>query len=155
MNKIIGGYYLHLNGDLIYKRDLGSTAADIRESDFARALWPVDPSSRTVFDDAWTMLVEALSAGASSGRVKELADKWGCNDDDAQIYAQHVGCSLERDGNFWCATRLDFKNIQESPCGFGETCLEAMAELAKALGYKPSKMWGHSFPGLLRAKKGE
>jgi hypothetical protein len=34
---IEGWYYLHTNGDLIYKRELGETAADIRESSFARA----------------------------------------------------------------------------------------------------------------------
>ena len=33
-----GWYYLHTNGDLIYKRELGGTAADIRESDFAKQL---------------------------------------------------------------------------------------------------------------------
>jgi len=37
---IEGYYYLHMNGDLIYKRETGDTAADIRESDFAVAMWP-------------------------------------------------------------------------------------------------------------------
>lgn len=30
-----GWYYMHKNGDLIYKRDTAGMAADIRESDFA------------------------------------------------------------------------------------------------------------------------
>jgi hypothetical protein len=43
---IIGWYYLHENGSLIYKREIGGTAADIRESDLARGLWPLDPQDR-------------------------------------------------------------------------------------------------------------
>lgn len=43
---IIGWYYLHQNSDLIYKHEFGGTAADIRESDFARGLWPMDPEDR-------------------------------------------------------------------------------------------------------------
>jgi hypothetical protein len=76
--------------------------------------------------------------------------KWRCNDADAPIYAERVGCRLERDGNQWHACRFDFVNIQESPSGFGSTCLEAMAELCKGLGFKASKMWGQTFSGLLK-----
>ena len=66
---ISGWYYLHTNGELIYKRDLDGTAADIRESDFARALWPMDPTDR---ESAWTILVEALALGANEERIAEL-----------------------------------------------------------------------------------
>ncbi len=147
-----GWYYLHTNGELIYKRELGSTAADIRESDFARALWPVDPTDR---EGAWTILVEALAAGAKPERVAELATKWGCDNEDAQVYADRVGCILRQDGNAWCATKTDFINLQESPAGFGDSCLDAMAHLAKILGYKPSKMWGSHFSDLLKAENKE
>ncbi len=57
-----GWYYLHTNGELIYKRDLDGTAADIRESTFARALWPMEPSDR---EGAWRILIEGLAAGAN------------------------------------------------------------------------------------------
>lgn len=147
---ITGWYYLHTNGDLIYKRELGETAADIRESDCAKALWPMDPEDRA---GAWRVLVEASAAGAKPERIAELAAKWGCTDEDAHIYADHVGAILERDGNAWCAHRENFINLQESPAGFGDTCLEALAELCKELGYKPSKMWGAKFTDLLA--KGE
>ena len=43
---IEGWYYLHENGDMIYKRELGGTDADIRESSFAKMLWPFDPDDR-------------------------------------------------------------------------------------------------------------
>lgn len=142
-----GWYYLHVNGSLIYKREMGGTAADIRESDFARGLWPVDPSDRA---GAWRIVVEGLAAGASRERVMELAARWKCDDEDAAVYAKHVGAQLYKDGDHWCATRRDFANLQESPAGFGPTCLEALAELAKALGYKPSKMWGATFADLLK-----
>lgn len=35
------------------------------------------------------------------------------------------------DGNQWCATNPDFINLQESPAGFGDTPMEAIAALAK------------------------
>lgn len=143
---IIGWYYLHTNGDMIYKRELGDTAADIRESDLAVMLWPMDPEDRA---GAWRILVEGLAAGANRERIAELAAKWGCDDADAQHYAQHIGCRLYRDGAAWCATRADFINLQESPAGGGETALEAFSELAKALGYRPQKMWGATFKSLV------
>lgn len=141
-----GWYYLHENGELIYKRELGGTAADIRESDFARGMWPIDPTDR---EGAWTILVEGLAAGAKAERIKELADKWKCTDEDGLIYANRVGAKVQRDGDQWFATRSDFQNIQESPSGFGPTVLEAMSALAKELGYRPAKMWGASFADLL------
>lgn len=143
---IQGWYYLHENGDLIYKRELGGTAADIRESPFARALWPMDPTDRA---NAWDILVEALAAGANKSRVMELADKWGCTEADAQTYGEVRGVNLQPDGNAMMATRMDFINLQESPAGFGDSSLEAMAELCKELGYAPAKMWGKGFADLL------
>ena len=145
---IIGWYYLHTNGSLIYKRELGDTSADIRESDFARALWPMDPENR---EGAWNICVEALALGADAVRVKELADKWHCDDADAQVYADHLGIGLKMDGNQWHATQSGFVNIQESHNGFGDTPLEAMAELCKELGYTGGKMWNHTFKSLLSA----
>jgi hypothetical protein len=147
---IEGYYYLHTNGDLIYKRELGGTAADIRESPFAKAMWPIDPTDRK---NAWDILVEAWAAGGRQSRIQELADKWDCNNLDAEHYAEVVGCKIFLDGNAWCATRRDFVNLQESPAGFGHNALEAMAELVKELGYKPSKMWGAKFSDLLAARE--
>ena len=146
-----GWYYLHTNGSLIYKRELGGTAADIRDSDFARGLWPFDPEDR---EGAWRICVEGLAAGAKPERVKELATLWQCDDEDAtKAYGPRIGCELYMDGNMWCAVALDHIDLAVSPAGFGETCLEAMAELAKELGYKPSKMWGATFADLMNARE--
>lgn len=144
---IEGYYYLHTNGDLIYKHNLGETVADIRDSDFAVGLWPCDPSDR---EGAWRIVVEGLAAGADRKRIAELAEKWKLTDEDGAIYAERVGVNLQRDGSHWCATRRDFVNLQESPAGFGLTAIEAFAELAKQLGYKPSKMWGSTFADLVK-----
>lgn len=142
---IIGYYYLHTNGDLIYKPGTGC-AADIRESDFARMLWPLDPHDRL---GAWRILVESLSLGARSDRVSDLASKWKCDDSDADEFADRVGIRIFLDGTSWCATATDFQNIQESPVGFGDTKLEAMSELAKAMDFRPAKTWGITFPEML------
>jgi len=146
---IIGWYYLHTNGSLIYKREDGGAAADIRESDFARAMWPCDPSDREM---AWTVLVEALSLGADPERIKELAALWRCDDADADKFASRVGDGVEitRDGDQWCALP-NGGSMPESPVGFGSTKLEAMAALCKDLGYQGGKTWNATFKSLLIA----
>ena len=145
MGNFIGCYYLHINGSLIYKPGTESSA-DIRESDFARALWLVDPTDR---GNCWSILVEALSLGANSDRVNELAAKWECDNEDAAEFSAHIGVRLYRDGDAWCATYNGAGNLQESPHGFGETALDALADLCGSLGYKASKMWGGSFRQLI------
>jgi len=147
---VVGVYYLHENGDLIYKSG-NDEIADIRESPFAIALWAMDPSDRM---SAWNILVEGLAAGARIDRIESLATKWGCDDADAVHYAERVGCVLGEDGTQKTATQTDFVNLQESPCGFGSTYLEAMAALAKEIGYKPSELWGATFESLLRVQYG-
>ena len=145
---IAGYYYLHTNGQLIFKPGT-EWAADIRESDFARMMWPCDPSDRL---GAWRILIEALALGAKWDRINELAIKWACDDVDADEFATRASINLFMDGNAWCATATDFENLQESPAGFGDSKLQAMAELAKAMGFTASKMWGQSFPEMLQAK---
>ena len=143
-----GYYYLHTNGDLIFKKDMdGNAVADFRDSDFVKAFWPLDSGDR---ESAWTILVEATALGAKGDRVSELASKWRCDDKDAETYARRVGCDLSMDGNQWCATANDFVNLAESVAGFGETCLVAMANLARGLGFRAQKIWGASFKDLLR-----
>ena len=145
---ITGFYYLHTNGRLIFRHDLPGIAADMRESDFAVMLWSFDTEDR---GNAWTILVEALACGADLAQIQELASWWHCNDADAQVYADRVRVLLSKNSDQWCATRKDFVDLQESPAGFGNTALEAMAELCKGLGYnKTVKIWRTSFAELLK-----
>lgn len=144
-----GYFYLHTNGSLIYRRELEDTAADLRESDFVRVFWGFYPDDRL---GAWTILVEALALGANPERVAELAGKWGCDDRDAAVYAARIGVTLDVDGDRWCAKPPRFVDLMESPCGFGAMALDALAELAKALGLAEGKMWRPSFRDLLQAR---
>lgn len=143
---ISGYYYLHVNGELIYKPYHDELVCDFRDSDFVKAFWPIDVGDRL---GAWTLLCEALAAGASKSRVFELADKWRCDNEDAEVFSDHAPFKLSLDGSQYCATRTDFTNLQESPAGFGDTALEAVSDLLKELGYRPSKMWGHTLKSLL------
>jgi hypothetical protein len=131
-----GWFYLHINGDLIYKREDGGVYDDLQSSDFVKACWPAVMSDRKC---AWVILVEALALGAKPERIRELAILWKCNDEDAYIFASLVRINLFMDGNRACATRTDFENLQESPIGFGNNYLEAMAALAKELGIEAEK----------------
>jgi len=129
-----GYYYLHENGNLIYKR------LEPDPSDFVRKVWPIYLDAR---DSAWLLAIEALALGTNWERIEELATKWGLTDDDAKELVKHATLGddtpafrLFKDGDRWCATFHDFVNLQESQAGFGSSALEAFAELAK--------------PGLLR-----
>jgi len=74
-----GYYYLHTNGDLIYKRfDPGEDVSDL-----VRRVWPVDIRDRAT---AWRIVLEGLALGARVSRVRELATKWGCTAADFLEY---------------------------------------------------------------------
>lgn len=143
---IQGYYYKHVNGELIYKNS-PDAIVDIRDGDLCVAAWPFDPGDRVT---AWNVLIEAMALGVSPARIHEMAVKWQCTDADAVNYAERIGVRLGVDGDKKMTTRKDFVNIQESPCGFGETYLEAMASLCKQLGYTGGKMWNHTFESLLK-----
>ena len=135
---ISGYYYLHENGSLIYKPG-SESVMDIRDSDFARALWPMDPSNRA---GAWAILVEGAAAGASIEDVRRLAERWGCDDKDGLVYANVVGVSVAPlDGGFSAAAG----GLRAE----GPSVLEALVGLARTLGYRPAKMWGQSFASLV------
>lgn len=148
MGQIQGWYYMHENKDLIYKNN-PDAIADIRESDLCKSAWAWDGERPT----AWNIAVEALSLGVNKERINDIASKWGLNDADAKHYAQYLGIEIGSDGNKVTAFKTDFTNIQESPCGFGDNALEALADLCKQLGYTGGKMWNATFMDLCAAGK--
>lgn len=122
-------YYLHTNGDLIFKPErVVKSEPGYFDSPFVRRVWLLDTEDRAT---CWIMLIEALSLGANAVRIKELQDLWNMTNEDAQIFAQRVGLVLKIDGDQWCAYYDDFIDLQSSPAGFGNDCLHAMADLIK------------------------
>jgi len=75
-----GYYYLHENGDLIWK----VYRPEQEPGGFVRRVWPVDTSDRS---DAWKIILESLALGANIERVEELAEKWGC---DARDFVEYM-----------------------------------------------------------------
>lgn len=142
---VMGYYYLHSeNNALIYKREVGGVAADLIDSDFVRMFWPIDVRDR---GSAWRLLVEASALGAAQDRVRELADKWGCDDQDAETFASRLGVKL----SFNIDTQRFRAEVNE-PGGIsaiGHNSLSALAGLAIKLGFKAQKMWGPTFAGLV------
>lgn len=124
-----GWYYLHQNSDLIFRKFRPE-----EDSSFVQRVWPLNTEDRAT---AWIILIEALALGARRERVDELATLWGCDDRDAQLLVEHARYPdgtpvfrLYKDGDAWCATFHDFIDLQSSQAGFGDTCLEALADLA-------------------------
>ncbi len=64
-------YYLHENGELIYKRFWPDD-----DSPFVKKIWPMDVSNRS---NAWMILIEGIALGARIDRVAELAEHWHCD----------------------------------------------------------------------------
>src|SRR3990172_4040482 len=145
METIKGYFYLHENGSLIYKNS-PDAIVDIRDSDFCKSAWSWDGTPA----NAWQICVEALAIGVNKERVFELASKWNVNDNDANNYASYLGIVLGIDGDKKMVHRTDFENVQESACGFGDTYLQAMADLCKNLGFVGGKMWNSTFKDLVK-----
>ena len=142
----MGYMYLHTNGDLIYKPH--AEATDLRESDFVRAFWRIDPRERLT---AWDCVVGAtLLVGPDNKRVQELIATWGLTDKDAAHHEAACGVTVSMDGNMWCATGPGFTNLQESPAGFGESHLLAIVDLCRKGDYAPRKLWGEPASTWLR-----
>ena len=117
-------YYLHENGDLIFKR----TKPEVEQGGFIRKIWPFDSERR---GRAYILLIEAAAMGARKDRIDELVKKWCITDEDCREFAKRANLKLFRDGSLWCATFDDFKNIQESKSGFGDTAFHALVALCK------------------------
>jgi len=70
-----GFYYLHTNGDMIFKRFEPEA-----ESPFVKKVWPLDLKNRM---DAWKIALEGLFLGANIERIEDLAKKWGLTFEDS------------------------------------------------------------------------
>jgi len=93
-----GYYYLHTDGNLIFKRFCPDP------SDFVRKIWPVDISNRA---SAWKIILEALALKGNVNKIKELSEKWNCDLKDLVEYIVRTKPSnLEIDG-----LKLYFENI--------------------------------------------
>ena len=69
-----GFYYLHTNGNLIFK-----VFRPEDDSDFVVRIWPFNSTDRAT---AWIIILEAMILGCRLDRIKELAGKWQCNAHD-------------------------------------------------------------------------
>lgn len=140
---IEGYFYLHENNDLIYKNDPDSIV-DIRESDLCVSAWAWDGQRQT----AWSILVEANALGARKERIKELAERWGCDNKDAMMYASYLGIDLTKH-----ETDVFIAKLSIAKFGAGLSYLDAMSALAMKLGYKGGKMWNATFETLIKEYK--
>lgn len=70
-----GYYYLHTNGEMIWKK-----FEPERDSPFVVQVWPVDLTSRA---NGWTIVLEGIALGANVDAIKFLMKKWSCTLEDS------------------------------------------------------------------------
>jgi hypothetical protein len=133
-----GYYYLHVNGDVIFKRDLGGTYEDLVDTDFAVHIWHPDKTDRA---DAWELVVEAMAFGANAGRLTQLEERWGLDEDDGLIYCERLRIQTHygetENGPLWTA-RIDGNDGRVYEAA-SVRLLPALAELARQVGCCPNK----------------
>jgi len=127
---IEGYYYLHTNGELIYKPSSVLVGDPLYfQSDFVRKVWPIDLTDRAL---AWDLIIEALSMGANRSRIDQLAEKWRLTDKDARRYAERRQFSLAKLEGGWIAAADDPRTKPPTRVsGLGPTALDAIADLVK------------------------
>jgi hypothetical protein len=96
-----GTYYLHTNGDLIFK-----IIPPEPDSDFVVRVWPIDTDNRAT---AWTIILEAMVLGCRLERAKRLVEIWKCDKRDLvefimrtkpdKVLFQGIKLYLEKIGN--------------------------------------------------------
>lgn len=138
-------FYLHANGDLIYKSQ--AEERDFLESPFALAYWPVDTLNRA---NAWSILVEAGAMGATPEALQRLQAAWSCDDGDGLVFAGLCGLQLQINhsrGQCIC----DIPGAVGAVVS-GNSVLSALVELARFLGTRSAKSPEYKpFPEMCRA----
>ena len=116
-----GFYYLHTNGDMIFKR-----FEPEGDSPFVKKVWSLDLTNRM---NAWTIALEGLFLGAKTERIEDLANKWGLTlNDSIEMLTRRKGPSSEEVGGlklfikeilkmgeeeFWEKAKQEFKEKKE------------------------------------------
>jgi hypothetical protein len=119
---IVGYYYLHTDGSVIWKRIAPGLIEDFENSDLVRCYWPCDPSDRR---GAYRILIEATAKGADPVKLANLAAQWQCTHDDAIEYARREGIDLVTVAGQFVASLPGF-------VGKGDTPLLALVALYRA-----------------------
>lgn len=138
--------YLHVHGTLHFKQ---CYADELLDSPFVRCYWPCDNSRQSL----WQVAIESLAMGVSRAEVLRVLESNKFEIDDCVNYINFLNARLSKDGNQWCVTRGDFVNLEVSPSGFGDTPMDALADLLKNVGFKGRGMWCHDINSLVKMTK--
>lgn len=118
---ITGYYYLHANGEVIFRPIQPGLMDDFENSDLVRCYWPFDATDRR---GAWRILIEATASGATRERIADLAKQWQCTDADAKIYARKEGIDLIN-------VNGEYRAVLDGQTGRAYTALGAFVSLYK------------------------
>lgn len=123
---IIGFYYAHTNGELIFKHE----KPEMELGGFVKRVWPFDPEDRS---GAYCILIEASVIGAKQERIAQLLERWQITDDDCITVAGPMhGMLIIQNGprgscSKWAAKWVD----DDITVGYGATAFESMVCLVR------------------------
>jgi len=139
-------YYLHENGDLIYKNPQFINEEDFIESPFVKTYWFLDTTRR---ETVWEFLIEAYGY-ASKNRIYDLCSKWGIDDKDAIYYIKYLNNISNKKFRyeFGESNMLEFDNIILK----GNSYLHMLNSICHSIKYKIEKPRINTFHNLLKAQ---
>lgn len=135
----MGYYYLHTNGELIYKpygREY-NPIQDFEESPFVVAYWLINTNNRA---DAYNMLIRANMLEANHERIDELLTKWNMTNEDTKNYCKAFGIRWGQKGELFTASAEKPETKEESAIvGEASTLFYALCDFYEQMVRLPEK----------------
>lgn len=121
-------YYLHINGNLIYKPH--ANIDDLLDSDFVVKFWELDTDNRGT---AWLMLIEASLLGATESRINQLREIWDIDNRPEEIadFCKYANLDVKFEGGkYEVREGVDGSNLVGVDTDFFKACVDLSMKIA-------------------------
>lgn len=130
-NEILGYYYLHVNGNLIWKRYIDDKQEEeIYNSDLVKKFWTIRENER---ESLWAVAIEAYCWGneVTAPQVEEFSIKHNLSNLDGEFFAERAGMYVAQSSDSVYTVGF-IGDIGATPqIGTGKNALKAFIDLAR------------------------